>query len=247
MGNEGSKINERARGKVSKGSLDNHLETASKTGALNLSRRKLDKIPPKLLTLCTNLRMLDLSYNNLLEISTLSNLKNLQKLNISNNKISDISYLLTITKLKSLDCSHNEIQQIPSLANSMKTLNISYNKVFQLHPEMFKNLDVLNLEANQLSVIPADFESKNLVELNVNNNKIGKLNSDSFVSCGRLKVLRVKNNKLMIDEFGSNFLKNSNVSTIEVDGNLFNEKAMKELDGFDDFEKRRTGMMMKKD
>merc|ERR1712178_491661 len=160
--------------------------------------------------------------------------------NISNNKITDISYLLSLNKLKSLDCSQNDIAILPSLATSVKSLNISYNRMFQIHPEMFKNLDSLNLEANQLSLLPENFESATLVELNVNNNKINKLNSDGFVNCKRLKVLRVKNNKLMIDDcnkraFG-NILKNSNISTIEVEGNLFNEKALKELDGYEEFE-----------
>jgi len=247
MGNEGSKIVEKGTGKVSKGSLDNHLQTASKTGALNLSRRKLEKIPSKLGSLCVNLRMLDLSYNTIVDISMLGALQNLQKLNISNNKISNISCLLKMGKLKALDASHNEIQILPSLASSLRTLNLSYNSIYQVHPELIKQLDTLNLEANQLSLLPPDFHSESLVELNINNNKINKLNADSFVKCGRLKVIRCKNNKLQIDQFTPNFLKNSVVSTIELEGNLFNAKALKEIDGFEEFEARRTNMMMKKD
>merc|ERR1712048_807498 len=101
-------------------------------------------------------------------------------------------------------------------------------------------------------MLPENFESATLVELNVNKNNINKLNSDGFVNCKQLKVLRVKKNKLRIDDdcnkqaFG-NILKNSSISTLEVEGNLFNEKALKELDGYEEFENRRTKMQMKKD
>ena len=113
MGNEGSK-------KVAKGSLDNHLQTASKTGALNLSRRKLEKIPPKLGQLCQNLRMLDLSFNAVVDISVLGQLANLQKLNISNNKVTDLSHILRLQKLKSLDASYNQIQIVPSIGTNIQ-------------------------------------------------------------------------------------------------------------------------------
>jgi len=240
MGNEGSK-------KVTKGSLDNHLQTASKTGALNLSNRKLENVPQKLTSLCTNLRMLDLSSNHISDISAIGSLQNLQKLNISHNKIQNISYVLALTKLKSLDASHNLIEIIPSIGTNVRQLNLANNKIFQIHSQFIKNLDSLDLQSNVLSQIPEDFQSDTLVEVNFNNNKLNKLNAYVFIRCGRLKVLRVKNNCLEVTEFSSVFLKESKISTIEFEGNRFHEKAFKELDGFDEFDKRRTQMMMKKD
>merc|ERR1711981_440142 len=123
------------------------------------------------------------------------------------------------------------------------------NRIHQVFPEFIANLDTVNLENNCLTTIPEDFASENLVEINLNNNKLVVLNANCFVKekCPRLKVLRLKNNQLTVTEFTEGLLKNSNVSTLEFEGNRFNEKALKELDGYDELCQRFTDMMMKKD
>ena len=67
--------------------LKKHLETASKTGALNLSDMKLKKVHEKILAL-SNLRTLDLSKNQLTEIpDQLGAMLGMKQFNVSYNAI----------------------------------------------------------------------------------------------------------------------------------------------------------------
>ena len=67
--------------------LKKHLETASKTGALNLSDMKLKKVHDKVLQL-SNLRTLDLSKNALTEIpEPLGSMGGMKQFNVSYNAI----------------------------------------------------------------------------------------------------------------------------------------------------------------
>ena len=67
--------------------LKKHLETASKTGALNLSDMKLKKVHDKVLQL-SNLRTLDLSKNALTEIpEPLGSIAGMKQFNVSYNAI----------------------------------------------------------------------------------------------------------------------------------------------------------------
>lgn len=67
--------------------LKKHLETASKTGALNLSDMKLKKLPDKVLQL-SNLRTLDLSKNALAEIpEPLGSMAGMKQFNVAYNSI----------------------------------------------------------------------------------------------------------------------------------------------------------------
>jgi Leucine-rich repeat (LRR) protein len=69
------------------GTLKKHLETASKTGALNLSDMKLKKVHDKVLQL-SNLRTLDLSKNALTDIpEQLGSMAGMKQFNVSYNDI----------------------------------------------------------------------------------------------------------------------------------------------------------------
>ncbi|CAL6052704.1 Conserved_hypothetical protein [Hexamita inflata] len=76
-----------------------------------------------------NLKQLDLSDNDNVDIIPLQYLVNLTSLNISKSDISDISSLITLVNLEVLDMSHNIIQNITSLQNFVLLidLDISYN------------------------------------------------------------------------------------------------------------------------
>ena len=55
----------------------------------------------------------------------------------------------------------------------------------------------------------------------------------SLSLCPRLKVLRVEENLLELASITSDFLKNSQVCVLAVDGNLFQVKELTDKDGYD--------------
>ena len=66
----------------------------------------------------------------------------------------------------------------------------------------------------------------------MNKNKLKRL-PESLGACPRLKVLRVEENQLKLDAITSEFLINSLVSLLAVDGNLFEMKDLDEVNGYD--------------
>ncbi|MGB7895124.1 MAG: leucine-rich repeat domain-containing protein, partial [Microcoleus sp.] len=65
----------------------------------------------------TNLTTLELSYNKITEISSLGSLTNLTTLNLSYNKITEISFLGSLTNLTTLNLSFNKITEISFLGS----------------------------------------------------------------------------------------------------------------------------------
>ena len=66
---------------------------------------------------CSSLIRLDLSYNQISDISPLAGLSRLTWLNLSGNQISDISPLAGLTGLVELDLGYNQIENMGPLAN----------------------------------------------------------------------------------------------------------------------------------
>ena len=119
--------------------------------------------------------------------------------------------------------------------NNLKTINISSNKLKEF-PECFcllPNVDVIDISSNFLTSLPASIETLKAIELIVNKNKLNFLPNE-LSKCERLKVLRVEENCLRADAFTENILKNSKISVISFDGNLFNMKQFQELDGYEE-------------
>ena len=115
-----------------------------------------------------NLLQLDLSNNELRDISIFAkeeeSLVNLSKLDLSHNKIVDISNLFNcrFLCLKELNLSHNEISDINGLQqnlyfNSLKKLDLSFNRIKILNKINIKTLNYLDLKNNEISEGFIDF------------------------------------------------------------------------------------------
>ncbi|XP_039184681.1 extracellular matrix protein 2-like isoform X1 [Crotalus tigris] len=110
---------------------------------------------------------------------------------------------LTDSVLKTLYLAENEINNIPAgvflgLPN-LEWLDLSKNKLKSagLHPEAFKNLTKLkrlNLDGNQLTLIPALPSS--LHELKLNDNNLAGLQRRSFTGLFKLFTLELEGNQL---------------------------------------------------
>lgn len=260
-----------------KRTTDNQLTTASKTGILNLSNKNLETLPKQITTLTNlrqlNLSKNKLTTQSAAVISLLPNL---QKIDLSYNNLIDFSFICShsLVKLKTVDLSHNNINFIPKdpISKSIKKIDLSFNKLIDVQVQIgnsnfYENLQNLDFSWNQITVVPdaiASFtttiatsanatapdtppKESSLIEINFNNNKLTNLNSSQLLKIKTLKVLRVSNNNLKIVEFSPAFLKESKISTLEYENNNFEGKYFKELEGYEEFEKRMTNLVMKRE
>ena len=118
---------------------------------------------------------------------------------------------------------------------NLKRLELSSNKLkhFPLDICMLPNVDAVDLSNNSISTLPDDVKSLKAIELNLNKNRLRKLN-DGLCSCERLKVMRVEENCLTLNSFSEAILKTSQISLLAFDGNTFNMKQFQDLDGYEE-------------
>ena len=191
MGNESSKAG------AKKGSLDQHLRTAAKTGVVNLSNRKMEKIPKDLLSF-SNLRTLDISNNKLISIDPLKVLGNLTKINASGNNLVRVD-LGTFHKLKTAELANNQISAIIRLPEKITTLDISSNELISIPDAVTTNssLTSIDISRNKLTKLNSKLP-ESLVELNLNDNQLNSLQGNYLSAdlAPALKILRLNNNCL---------------------------------------------------
>ena len=125
----------------------------------------------KLLAGLTALQTLNLSNNQISDISALDDLTALHTLDLSNNSITYISALTDLTALETLDLSNNHISNIGALAGltGLQTLDLSNNAVNNLSVlEYLANLQTLDLHDNDyLDDISPLASLTNLTSVNV--------------------------------------------------------------------------------
>lgn len=97
-------------------------EAIENSGNLNLSDCSIRIIPLEICQL-TDLKSLNLSGNNIIDITPISNLLNLESLDLSSNKITDIAPIENLTQLTYLNLSYNKIQYLSPLKKIDNTSN----------------------------------------------------------------------------------------------------------------------------
>jgi hypothetical protein len=144
---------------------------------------------------------------------------------------------------------NNVITFIPQNFGNLKNLKqiqLSNNQIAEF-PSMFaglKHLDMLDLSRNKITSIPPAAKDLYCTELNLNQNQISSI-AEEISECSKLKTLRLEENCLQVTAIPIKLLKNSVVSTILVDGNLFNNKQFTELEGYNEYQERYTAVKKK--
>lgn len=236
------------------GSLGNHLDTASKTGALAFPGKKLEEFPEDLSKVAQTLRNLDLSNNRITGLpSSIGNFKALKTLNLSGNRITQLPPQIgQLTKLETLILNGNLILDLPdTIANlkNLKELNLSGNRIqrFPLALTKLRKLDVVDLSSNNLTNIPdEEIHELQVTELNLNQNQLSRL-SANIAKCPRLKTLRLDENCLALEALPVAILTDSVISTLSTNGNLFTEKQLAEVEGYSAYLERYTAVKRKMD
>lgn len=228
-----------------------HFDTAQKTGVLQITQRRLQEFPPHLRDFPNVLRTLDLSENRFVTLPpALGAFTLLKHLNVSVNKLTELpDALALLVKLETLNAMQNVIQRLPSGLGNLKHLKkvlLSHNQLTVFPAELcnLRQLDLLDLSHNKLTELPAEIGGLMAVELNVNQNQLAELRGE-LADCQRLKVLRAEENCLKAQAIDRRILKESKISNLYVDGNLFQSKQFVELDGYDEYMERYTAVRKK--
>lgn len=158
-----------------------------------------------------NLKYLDLSFNEIVNLNYLSYFINLKCLNLSNNFISSISSTNTLKALKyleeinlsnnrlsnelilsyfpetikDLNLSSNNLPSLKYFSNSIKSLKLSQNKIYDLQNieiSKFQSIEELDLSSNNISTdLTILLNLNNLKSLNLSSNRIDILDELSFL------------------------------------------------------------------
>ena len=144
-----------------------------------------------------------------------------------------------LVKLETLNISFNFLQTVNLSAASkmkhLKTVILSSNKIkeFPKHLCQLPNVDAIDLSNNMLTAIPEEIADIKAIELNLNRNRLNKL-TNALSRCERLKVLRIEENCLAVEALTPVILKESQISVLAFDGNLFDMKMLQDVEGYDE-------------
>ncbi|KAK1875468.1 Leucine-rich repeat-containing protein 57 [Dissostichus eleginoides] len=247
--------------------LKTHLENSQKTGVFQLTAKGLQEFPEELQRLTANLRTVDLSGNKIEVLPpAIGNFLHMKSLTLNSNRITALpSEISKLKKLETLSLNGNRIVTLPSSLGQLKalrTLNLSGNRISEFPPGLgtLRHLDLLDLSRNQIRNVPAHVSELQTIEINLNQNQIQEKTSPqpqpepgrSVMERIRLpiqthyhQVLRLEENCLDLSSVPQSILRDSQVSLFSVEGNLFEVKNLRDLEGYDKYMERFTATKKK--
>ena len=173
---------------------------------LDLSSNQIAALPDCLFDSCTALKIVNLSYNNIikLETPTFKNLVNLEELNLTSNSIKEFDSNVFL-------CNKELIK-----------LRLNYNEITQLNEDFFKGLyqlTHLDLAYNQIVSLPKAPLGNCLKVVNLSSNKFIKLEMSSFQTWVYLEELNLLDNNIERADFSNIFAHNKNLRILNISDN----------------------------
>ncbi|XP_038068778.1 leucine-rich repeats and immunoglobulin-like domains protein 3 [Patiria miniata] len=187
--------------------LPNHWPSTRNLTRLLLDHNEIEHIPPGSLEGFVSLRKLDLSYNNIMNITTntFPSQTNLHHVFLNNNQLSLLAAgcLDNLTSLQTLNLEKNRISSIPIelflRLIKLNTLNLSRNKLTSIRSLAFTGLSeltVLNLRRNRISTLSdgAFYGLTKLRELQLDGNRIGSVSKGWLYGLDDIRQLLLSRN-----------------------------------------------------
>ncbi|CAK1549694.1 unnamed protein product [Leptosia nina] len=175
---------------------------------LNISSNNLYELP-NTLNMLSNLRVLDVSFNNLKHFdgNVINNIHTLKEIKMPGNKILELrtASFENLSSLETIDLHNNQIEIIHPRAivnlPNLTSIFLSRNHIIDLPDRAFANLlklRILELQGNRLQFVSMRaFENMPLVQyLNVSNNHLTNLENSGIRTLTSLEVLDLGFNKL---------------------------------------------------
>ncbi len=141
---------------------------------LKISDFELKRLPNSIKAF-QNVEILDLSLNQLTDISILSQLKQIRTLYLNGNQLTDISALSHLKQITTLNLSKNQLTDISVLSQlkQLTALYLSNNRLIDISTLSYlKQLETLDLKNNQITDISALHDLKQLKQLGLQKNPI---------------------------------------------------------------------------
>ncbi len=214
------------------------INEAGKIIGLKIFEFELKELPENIREF-TNLKFLNLAYNQISDISALEILTGLTELALWNNpignNISALSNLTNLTKLELSNTQLNNIYELSSLSNIIE-LSIDTNKISDISAlRSLTKLKILKLSHNKISNIVALRNLTNIIKLDLSYNKIRDISALSNLT--KIEILHSQNNKISNILAVSNFtklielnLRNNKVSNISAIQSLIDVKTITFID-----------------
>jgi len=162
---------------------------------LNLSTNQIKDISG--LKKLKRISNLNLTFNGIDHCNDLENMSNMLHLDVSDNYLTDLIFVQNMEKLKSLDARSNRIQDLNPLSRltNLESLYLSSNKISNITAiETCLNIQRLGMHSNLLKDISPLEKIPKLVYLNLSHNKI--TNIQSLKKNTNLQELLLRNNQI---------------------------------------------------
>ncbi|EFC48177.1 leucine rich repeat protein [Naegleria gruberi] len=203
---------------VKEKTVESKIEETVSNERLNLDRRNLTKCP--IITGDTNLKLLNLQYNEIRSISNLNNLTSLVFLDLYGNKIKKISNLDSLLSLRVLMLGKNMIEKIEGLEylHKLDVLDLHGNKIREIsNLSSLKEVRVLNLAGNLISNVSNVRGLQSLNELNLRKNMIEKV--EEIDELPNLKRLFLSSNNIQLFASVESVLRSTSLTELSMDDN----------------------------
>ncbi|KAI3660187.1 hypothetical protein MP638_004461 [Amoeboaphelidium occidentale] len=206
-------------------------------------------------TLAPLIKSLDLSRNNFTQIpEELGRLSSVKIIILSNNKITLFEtsqgdeFFKSWQKLEVLDLGHNQLKCIPSTPSwsylkNLKKLILSSNKLAAVPIEvgLLKNLIEIDLSHNEIEEIPLTIcalPDLELLDVSFNNISVVPMEISNL---DKMIILRLGHNQ--IRTLPSEIFTKNDIKIIDYEGNIIQHDKVREIPGYEDYERRRKGRM----
>ena len=227
---------------------DKRVQAWNQTGLVSLRDQNLRSIPAEVARAADKAKVLDLSFNRLVQVQDTFFLQflNLQRLNLSNNAITLLPATIgSCVQLRQIFLDSNQLSSIPEQLCSLphlEKLTLHNNALTQLPAALgkLKQLKSLTVNSNSLKSLPEFLSAcSTLHELNAADNQLTAI-PPSFSALKKLRVLQLDNNK--ISKLPEALLTGcSSLQSLSLHGNPITPDVLHATPGFSEYEARRRG------
>jgi len=165
------------------------LNETLKIQRLDLYNKQIKTMPSALGQL-KQLQYLNLSHNQLTDISALGRLTQLQYIDLRHNQLTDITTLGQLQQLQYIDLRHNQLTDITSLGQcqQLQVLYLGHNQLTDISAlSQLKQLQSLDLNHNQLTDISALDQLLQLQYIDLSHNQLTDITTLS--QCQKLHII----------------------------------------------------------